>query len=98
MRKLTHATLVAALSTMPLPALAGHSGGGGGGNGNGHFSTDRMTGSDRAGSRMSDQGMANTNGPNATDQGTGLDRAKDRMNQEDNNAFKGQKPQKEHAQ
>ena len=96
MRTLTYLTLIAALSTVSLPALAGHKGGGGA-NGNGHSSTDRMTGSDRAGSRMSDQGTANTNGPNATDHGTGLDRAEERMNTQGSKHSKAKSHKKKHG-
>jgi hypothetical protein len=56
----------------------GHGGNTTNSNSNGINATDRDTGTDRAGDRMSTQGVANTNGPNATDRDKGSARATDR--------------------
>lgn len=63
MRKLTYATLVAALSTLPFPAPAEHNAQE---NGNGHFAANRMTGSDQAASRVNDRATTDTNRPGVT--------------------------------
>ncbi len=65
------------------PGLAqgkGHGGGGGAGvmNSIGINSIDRDLGTDRAGDRMSKQGLSNSNGPNSTDRDFGKARAQDR--------------------
>ena len=76
----------AALASPSFAQGKGHGGGGGGGagagatnlNSNGINALDRDRGTDRAGDRMSAQGLANTNGPNSTDRDTGKVRALDR--------------------